>query len=49
MPDKNTVFLCVIRREMKDTAAIFEASGQGLTDVNIPSQTAEAKKNNSIG
>ena len=34
---------------MKDTAAIFVARGQGLTDVNIPSQTAEAKKNNSIG
>jgi hypothetical protein len=32
---------------MNDTAAIFVANGHGLTDVKIPSQAAEASKNNS--
>jgi hypothetical protein len=49
MPDKNTVSFCVIRREIKNTAAIFVANGHGLTDVSIPSHMAEAKKINSIG
>lgn len=34
---------------MNDTAAIFVANGHGLMEVKIPSQMAEANKNNPIG